>query len=220
MLKKRFLADNELFLKYSKTMNDYISKGHARRVPENEIEVEDQPLWYLPHHPVFNPNKPDKTRVVFDCSAKFRGTSLNDQLLSGPDLTNSIVGVLTRFRQDEIAVAADIECMFHQVKVSPDDYNAFRFLWWPDDDLSKDPVDYRMEVHLFGATSSPSCSSYALQRTARDNSQDFTDEAVSTIKNNFYVDDCLKSVKTSEQAINLVKELTDMLSMGGFRLTK
>ncbi|XP_028517747.1 uncharacterized protein LOC114576018 [Exaiptasia diaphana] len=110
--------------------------------------------------------------------------------------------------------------MFHQVKVNPADYDAFRFLWWPDDDLSKDPVDYRMEVHLFGATSSPSCSSYALQRTAHDYSHLFSDEAVSTVKNNFYVDDCLKSVKTSEEAISLVKELTDMLSMGGFRLTK
>ncbi|XP_020917576.1 uncharacterized protein LOC110254869 [Exaiptasia diaphana] len=91
LLKKRFLADNELFLKYKGTMNDYIDKGHARRVPENEVEVKGKPVLYLPHHPVFNPNKPNKTRVVFDCSAKYRNTSLNDQLLSGPDLTNSIV---------------------------------------------------------------------------------------------------------------------------------
>ena len=82
MLKRRFVADNELFLKYRDTVQDYISKGHATEVPEEEIKVESKPLWYLPHHPVFNPNKPNKTRVVFDCSAKFRGTSLNDQLLS------------------------------------------------------------------------------------------------------------------------------------------
>ena len=169
---------------------------------------------------MFNPHKPNKTRVVYDCAARYRGTSLNDQLLSGPDLTNSVVGVLTRFRQEEVALAADIECMFHQVRVSEQDYDAFRFLWWPEDDLLSHPVDYRMEVHLFGATSSPSCSSFALRRTAEDNKCLFSDETVSTVKNNFYVDDCLKSVKTCDQAINLVDELTQLMSKGGFRLTK
>ena len=127
MLKRRLANDKDLFTKYSTTVSKYIRKGHAKKVPDNEIDVQDKPLWYLPHHPVFNPNKPNKTRVVFDCAARFQGTSLNDQLLSGPDLTNTIVGVLTRFRQEKIAIAADIECMFHQVQVSPKDYDAFRF---------------------------------------------------------------------------------------------
>ena len=54
-------------------------------------------------------NKPGKTRVVFDCAAKHKGTSLNDQLLTGPDLTNSIVGVPMRFREEQVALSADIE---------------------------------------------------------------------------------------------------------------
>jgi len=220
LLRRRLLSDNELYLKYKTTVDDYINKGHAVQVPEPEIAVDDKPLWYLPHHPVFNPNKPGKTRVVFDCAARYKNTSLNDQLLSGPDFTNSIVGVLTRFRQEQVALAADIGCMFHQVKVSPDDYDAFRFLWWPDANLYAEPVDYRMVVHLFGATSSPSCSSFALRRTADDNKHLFSDEAVSTVRKNFYVDDCLKSVASSEQASYLVKELTEMLAKGGFRLTK
>ncbi|KAK3730132.1 hypothetical protein QZH41_004836 [Actinostola sp. cb2023] len=204
-LKKRFLRDEELFDKYKSTVLDYIGKGHARRVPEQEVNVQDKPLWYLPHHPVFNPNKPNTTRVVFDCAARFKETSLNDQLLSGPDLTNTIVGVLTRFRQERVALAADIECMFHQVKVTPDDYDAFRFLWWRDNDLHKDLVDYRMEVHLFGATSSPiaSCASYALRRTAEDNKDQYNKDIVSTVDKNFYVDDCLKSVKSTDEAVTL-----------------
>ena len=128
LLKKRFLRDAELFEKYKATIQDYLNMGHAKRVPDNKLVVEDKPLWYLPHHPVFNPNKPGKTRVVFDCTAKFRGMSSNDQLLSGSDLTNSIVGMLTRFRQEQVALAADTEPMFHQVRVSPDNYDAFRFL--------------------------------------------------------------------------------------------
>jgi hypothetical protein len=61
---------------------------------------------------VYHPQKPDKIRVVFDCSARYRGTSLNDQLLQGPDLTNSLAGVLTRFREEPVAFMSDVESMF------------------------------------------------------------------------------------------------------------
>ena len=92
-------------------------------------------MWYLPHHGVYHPKKPGKIRVVFDCSAKFQGVSLNDCLLQGPDLTNSLVGVLTRFREDPVAFMADVESMFHQVIVPPEQYDYLRFLWWPGGNL-------------------------------------------------------------------------------------
>lgn len=196
-----------------------MNKGHAKRVPENELIVEEKPLWYLPHHLVFNPKKPGKTRVVFNCTSKFGGMSLNNQLLSGPDVTNSIVGVL-RFCQEQVALTADVEAMFHQVRVSPDDYDMFGFLWWPDNDLDQEPVDYRMEVHLFGATSLPACSNFSLRKTAEDNIDEFDVEAVETVRKNFYVDDCLKSVASSAHAVNLAGQLQDFLSRGGFHLLK
>ena len=104
--------------------------------------------------------------MVFDCSAKFNGTSLNDHLLQGPDLTNSLVGVLTRFRQEPVAIMGDIESMFHQVRVAVEHHNFLRFFWWPDGNLSIDPEEYRMVAHLFGATSSPSIANFALRNTA------------------------------------------------------
>ena len=55
--------------------------------------------------------------MVFDCSAEFDGGSLNKELLTGPDLTNQVVGVLTRFRQNSIAFMVDIEAMYYQVMV-------------------------------------------------------------------------------------------------------
>ena len=91
--------------------NDYITKGYAHRVPHEELHSTGKPLWYLLHHAVFHPHKPDKLRVVFDCAAKFRGTSLNDQLLHGPDLTNNLFSVLNRFRQESIALVSDIEAL-------------------------------------------------------------------------------------------------------------
>ena len=63
----------------------------------------------------------NKIRVVFNCSARHRVTSLNEQLLQGPDLTNTLVALLLRFRQEPIALMADIEEMFHQVRITYDD---------------------------------------------------------------------------------------------------
>ena len=195
-------------------MNDLISKDYARKVSSQD----PGPLgthWYLPHHPVFNPQKPGKVRVVFDCSAKYRDTSLNEQLLQGPDLTNSLVGVLSRFREDHIVLMSDVEAMFHQVRVRPSDCDALRFLWWPDGDLESQPEEYQMRVHLFGGASSPSCANFALKRTAEDNKADFDPETVETVKRNFYVDDCLKSVGSDDNAIRLARQLREFLSRAG-----
>ena len=111
------------------------------------------------------PQKPDSIRVVFDFSACYQGKSLNGHLLQGPDLTSKPTGVLTRFREEKVAFMADIEKMFCQVKVPKEDQNFLRFLWWPNEDLTQEPQEFCMTVHLFGAGSPPGCSNFALKRT-------------------------------------------------------
>ncbi|KAK3729480.1 hypothetical protein QZH41_019941, partial [Actinostola sp. cb2023] len=217
-LKKKLSREPVLLQKYTAFIEDLLQKGFARRTPHHQIV--GQITWFLPHHPVFHPKKPEKTRVVFDCSAKYRNASLNIQLSQGPDLTNSLVGVLTRFRTGPVALMADIEGMFLQVRVPLEDASALRFLWWPGGDLHTDPEEYQMLVHLFGAASSPSCANFALRQTAEDNKEDFDPVTAETVKRNFYVDDCLKSVESEEQAIQLQGELRQLLARGGFRLTK
>lgn len=217
-LKRKLSHDKILHEMYTKTVTDYIDKGYAKEVADKDTNCKR--IWYLPHHPVTNVNKPGKVRVVFDCAAKYKDISLNSQLLQGPDMMNSLVGVLTRFRQEKIALGADIEAMFHQVRVCEADRDALRFLWWPGGDMSKSPKIYCMQVHLFGATSSPSCAAYALKRTASDNAGKFPDKVVDTVYRNFYVDDCLKSVATEEMASKLAADLQSLMKIGGFRLTK
>lgn len=75
-----------------------------------------------------------------------------------------------------------------------------------------------MTVHLFGAVSSPSCASFAL--TAKDNRAIFPANVIDTIKHNFYVDDCLKSVSSVAEAKALVKNLAAVCNLGGFQLVK
>ena len=103
--------------------------------------------------------------MVSDCSAEFRGKSINRELISGPDITNHIIGIMTRFREEKIAFMADIEAMYHQVLVPDGQQTFLKFLWWSTDDINDEVQDFMMCAHVFGGTSSESCSNYALKRT-------------------------------------------------------
>ena len=218
-LKKRMERDPEFHKQYASVIQKYQEEGSSRQVPDEEVST-FEPIWYLPHHAVWHPRKPDEPRVVFDCACKSEGVSLNNQLLQGPENTSSLIGVILRFRVNSVAVEADIKRMFHQVFVSPEYRGALCYLWWPDGDLTKEPKTFQMLVHIFGATSSPSISGYALRRTASDNSEGFSSETIAAVMRDFYVDDLLKSFETTGQAVKITKELQELLAKGGFQLTK
>ena len=218
-LKKRFSKDADYYAEYVAFMEDVVKKGFAVKIDSAECEPAEGRTWYLPHHGVRHPVK-QKLRVVFDCAARFGGTSLNQQLLQGPDLTSSLVGVLTRFRQETIAIMADVEAMFYQVGVKDEDTDLLRFLWWPEGNYEKELAEFKMQVHIFGATSSPSVATYALQKCATDFEDEFGQEAATTVRKNCYVDDCLKSTADEDTAVSLCINLRSMLAKGGFQLTK
>ncbi|XP_061767094.1 uncharacterized protein LOC133559382 isoform X3 [Nerophis ophidion] len=199
-------------------MDDIITRGDAERVPIQELE--NTTAWYIPHHRVYHPHKPAKICVVFDCSARFQETSLNDHLLTGPDLTNTLVGVLCRFREGLIAFMCDVERMFHQFHVVKEHQDYLRFLWWDKGDLNSEPSVYRMKVHLFGAASSPGCCNFGLKHLASEGKDKFSKETVKFIQRGFYVDDGLASVTSTAEAIKLVKESRALCKTGKLRLHK
>lgn len=219
-LRRRLLKDGKLHTKYADMMEDLLTKGYAEAVVECPESVAEGPEWYIPHHPVFSQSKPDKVRIVFDCAAKHHGLSLNDVVLQGPQMTNNLQAVLLNFRKESVALISDVEAMFHQVRVPVEDRDVLRFLWWPGGDLEQTPRVYRMCAHLFGGTWSPSACSFALKKTADDHKDEFPDEVVQTVKQNFYVDDCLVSVATESEAVKLAEDLRCLLAKGGFRLSK
>ena len=176
----------------------------------------------MPHNGVFHPQKRYKIRVVFDVAVMHDGLSLNSQVHQGPDLTNSLLGVLLRFRQDPVALVADIEGMFNHVKVLPEVYDALRFLRWEDSNLEQ-PSEFQMTSHIFGPTDSPTCANFCLKRAVEDNKGRFSEEAVNAVKQDFYLDDFVKSVKKEEEeeeGKSFLKEVTNLIREAGFRLTK
>ena len=217
-LKNKLIRDQDFYADYKEAMSKVIKDGHAEPVPVQE-SLREGKTWYIPHHGVRHPHK-KKLRIVYYCAATYRGTSLNTELIQGPDLTNSLQGVLLRFRQEPVAFMSDIQSMFHQVRVKTEDRDMLRFLWWPEGNLQSPLQDYRMKVHLFGAKSSPACANFALKQAAADNKDEFDSQVIDTISNNFYVDDCLKSTPTEGSALKLVQDLTTVCEKGGFHLTK
>ena len=217
LLERRLERDSQLKVKYTETIENDLQKGYIKKLEDQELVETDAREWYLPHHAVVHPHKPGKVRRVSDAAARCQGISLNDCLSSGPDLLNSLVGILMRFRQELVAVSADIEAMFNQVAVPKEDQLVLRFLWRK---KPSDKVDvYQYVRHIFGAKCSPACANYALQRTAQDNIAAFPLEA-EAVRRNFYMDDLFKSVSSLLEACNLQAGLVKLLSLGGFNLTK
>ncbi len=77
-----------------------------------------------------------------------------------------------------------------------------------------------MTVHLFGAVSSPNCACFAPRKTSEDNQHSIDLEVIDTVNKNFYMDDCLKSLPSEEEAIQMAKDLPPLGHKGGFHLTQ
>ena len=181
-------------------MQTCLDKGHAELAPEL---TEQEEAWYLPLFGVYHPRK-EKLRVVFDSSVQCQGLSLNNVLLTGPDLTNSLLGILMKFRREKVAIVADIEQMFYSFYVPESDRNYLRFFWHEDNDMDKDITEYRMCVHVFGNSPSPAIATYGLRKCVQP--EKYSDNVKSYVENNFYVDDGLASYSTASQAVSVLKE--------------
>ena len=200
-------------------MEKILKSGHAEPVPPSDL-MSPKPHWYLPHFGVYHPQKPGKIRVVFDSASEVTGVSLNKLLLSGPDLANSLLGVLLRFRRHSTAFIADIEQMFHSFVVKEDHRDFLRFLWYENNNPDGGVMEFRMKVHLFGNTSSPAVATFGLRKTAEVEEAKFGTDAKEFVDNDFYVDEGLKSTPTTKEAVDLLKRTQAMLATANLRLYK
>lgn len=198
-------------------MQKIFDSGQAEIAPPLE---EKQERWYLPIFGVYHPQKPGQIRVVFDSSAKYEGLSLNDVLLSGPDLNNTLLGVLISFRKERVAVTADVQQMFYCFLVRKDHRDYLRFLWYENNDFNKNVTEYRMKVHVFGNSPSPAVAIYNLRRAAQEGEEEHGTDAKQFVMRNFYVDDGLASFSSNEEAIDILKRTREMLAESNVRLHK
>ena len=84
-LERRLARNEELATAYRDTIESDLRNGYAKRLSQEEASAPVKHQWFLPHHPVTNPNKSGKIRRVFNAASKFKGESLNDHLMTGPN---------------------------------------------------------------------------------------------------------------------------------------
>ncbi|XP_026728198.1 uncharacterized protein LOC113494186 [Trichoplusia ni] len=205
-IEKKLDREEDVKEYYEKQIQTLIENGYAEKAP---VTTTKGKTFYLPHFAVVHPVK-RKPRIVFDAAAKYEGRSLNDALLAGPDLLQSLFGVLLRFREGPVAVMADIQDMFLRVKVKEEDRDCLRFLWRGSRRTGK-PEEYRMSSIIFGAASSPATAIYVMNK----NAEDFKithPKAVKAIRRNHYMDDYLQSFSSTAEAKKISREVKEINS--------
>lgn len=169
--------------------------------------------------PVCRPDKATtETRIVFDASAKHQGVSLNDTILSGPKLQNSLFNVFMRFRRYPVAVACDIREMYLQIRIPVDERSYFRFLW-KDLEIDRRPDVYEFERVVFGDASAPFRAQFVAQENARCHKETFPLAAV-TVEKSTYMDDSLDSTCRENEVIELYNQLDSLWKLAGIEPQK
>ncbi|VDL84271.1 unnamed protein product [Nippostrongylus brasiliensis] len=209
--------DKNLLAAYNETFREQLKLGIIEEVDENTPPL--RKVHYLPHQAVLTPHKETtKLRVVYDASAHYKGSpSLNDALHRGPVLLPKLFGLLLRFRIGRIALIADVEKAFLQVRLQEEHRDATRCLWLSDYTKSPEPDNiktYRFTRVTFGLKSSPFLQTATVFHHL-DQSQ-YDRELIKDLKDNLYVDNVIMTSDTSEEALRqyaLTKELFNEIHM-------
>ena len=162
-LERMLSKDPELRERYADTIRDDIRKGYVVTVEPHDPRKPSDREWYLPHHPVVNPNKPGKVRQVFNGASKFHGTSLNKSLLMGPDLLQILIFFTFATPSTQVRRLRGYRGYVPPGRSPRPRSNFAPFFLWQEDTTS-DVVVHQYTRQIFGARDSPTCANFALQK--------------------------------------------------------
>ena len=174
---RRLRKNPEQAKAYQGQIEEMCSMNFARKLSKEETESYKGPVHYVAHHAVIKPEKKSTpVRIVFNSSAVYKGHCLNDYWMKGPDLLNSLFGVILRFREERVAIVGDISKMYHRVLIPEEDQHVHRFLW-RDLQEEKEPDVYVKTTLTFGDKPAPSMAQTALRKTAQEGKKLFPQAA-------------------------------------------
>lgn len=209
-IEAKIKKNTEFGNQYKIFMNEYLGLGHMEKIWETREEG-----FYTPHHAVYSAQK---FRTVFNASAKTTtGISLNETQLVGQKLQKDLFFILMNFRKYQYGVTADIEKMYRQVLVHPDD-RKYQKILWREDPLKPIQV-YQLKTITYGHASAPHSAIRTLIQCANDNEKQFPLGA-RIVHECFYVDDLITGADSRNQIQIIREEVTNLLAKGGFHITK
>jgi hypothetical protein len=218
---KKLKEQPDLMPKYAGIFEDQLKKGVIEIVDPEDDTCNDP--HYMPHHAVITPQKETtKVRVVFDGSAKEKRScaSLNESLLPGPVLLESLCGILMRFRHNEVVLVSDIEKAFLQVGVQVQDRDKIRFLWLKDPTKAasqENIVVMRFARVPFGLN----CSPFLLAATMIHHLKKYPlSKCAHKLLKNHYVDNCITGAESIDEAKEFYSEAKRICQECGMNLTQ
>ncbi len=216
-LEKSLSKNEEKARMYDNVIKQYVANNWAIPLNEEDLKADRKPIYYLPHHGVYRPDKKSTPlRVVFDPASPFHGVSLNSFLYKGPGLIGNLLGVLLRFREEHVAFSGDISKMFLQILLPEEDTHVLRFLW-RNLDAIREPTTYALQRVTFGDKPSPDMASFVMLKMAEKNEKECP-RAATILKRDRYVDDLIHSCPTTDEAAKSMEELDKVLATGSFEI--
>ncbi|GFX09180.1 integrase catalytic domain-containing protein [Trichonephila clavipes] len=212
---KRLSRDSSYLSLYAEFLKEYEELGHLERV----VESSELPThYYIPHHGVLRPEKlTTKLRIVFNGSSPTTtGISLNDLLLKG-EVKEDVFEALSRFRRHKFAFTTDIQKMYRQILINPDQQDLQRIIW--KHGLDAEILTYRLKTVTYGLSNAPFLAIRTLQQLAKDEKSRFP-LASETLLYDTYMDDIVSGVPDLETAQQLQSQLKDALQSCGMNLHK
>ncbi|XP_043529516.1 uncharacterized protein LOC122539017 [Frieseomelitta varia] len=200
---------------YAAFVKEYHNLRHMTRIPDGEP---DPPcVFYLPHHGVIREsNSTTKLRVVFNGSCRVaNGLPLNEILHTGPKLQKDLFDVLMWFRCFRFIYACDIEKMYRQILVDPEDQIYQRILWIED----RVRIPYQLATVTYGLACAPYLALRVIQQLIKDEGHRFL-LAVSVMENGRYVDNIYGGADTIDEAKETALQVSQLCMAGGFPLRK
>ncbi|XP_068737311.1 uncharacterized protein [Montipora capricornis] len=201
---------------YQKQMEDMMERGVARKLSHKELQEWSGPKFDISHLAMVNTRSHSTpVRIVFNSSQVCQGISLNSCLAKGPDsYMNNLIGILLRWREEQVALVGDIRKMFHFIHLKPLEQHCHRFLR-RGLETEREPDLYVMTRVNMGDSPAPAISSEAVYKTA-DMFEIESSKAANLLKRSSYVDDVIDSQPSKPKALKIARETEDMLAKGGF----
>ncbi|XP_042911391.1 uncharacterized protein [Parasteatoda tepidariorum] len=201
---------------YANIIEDQIRDGIVEECKDKSVNSG----YFMPHTAVLRPDKEtSRVRIVFDASSKDIGLkSLNDMLLSGPNLNPNILDVILNFRKHEIAFSGDIEKAFLMIDIDENERKCLKFIWIDYDNCEGFKI-MNMKRLPFGVTTSPfilkAIIKYHIKKYANDKP-----DCVKMLNSSLHVDDLYWGTDTVNDAYRLSSDAVNILQSASMNLRR
>ncbi|XP_077470984.1 uncharacterized protein LOC144085517 [Stigmatopora argus] len=202
---------------YASQVHEMVERRAAKKLSKEMITNWRGPVWYVSHLVAPNPHSvTTPVRLVWNSSQKFKGLSMNDILLKGPDVLNPIRAVLLRFRRGVHAALGDIKKMYNSVWLEEPEMHLHRFLWR--DTEESEIEEYAITRVNIGDRPAGCIAQLAMRETAKLPMFAHLKEECRILEEDSYVDDVLTSHNDVGKLDGYTKRVEEILKAGGFIL--